>query len=240
MTNRIRKLIETQKRLLRDISHELRSPLARMQVAIDLAYKKYKPSDTDEFDRIEQEIEQLDSLIRELLAFVRIDTNINIDRITLDLYELICHIVDDIDYENQQKQTRREFEIECAGSVHVEGDPLLLHRALDNIIRNAHYYSPPDSLIHIRTNKIVNDVQIEIEDCGPGVPEEMLGEIFEPFVRVSPARESDTGGSGIGLAIAKRIIENHDGITAAFNKTNGGGLIVSITLPMKIEGRPGF
>ena len=107
--------------------------------------------------------------------------------------------------------TDQNINLQCTDSVEIDVDAKLLHRAIENIVRNARYYSPPDGEILINCHLKSDQVCISIEDEGPGVPEDMLENIFQPFVRVSSARESDTGGSGIGLAIAKRVIDSHGG-----------------------------
>lgn len=232
MTTRLSDLLNSQKQLLRDISHELRSPLTRIQVALDLARNKFKPTGIDELNRIEHEIENLDFLIRELLTFVRMDAHNTDSKASVDIVELLKDIVTDLNYEKQTTLTDSTINIQCPSSAFSEGQAQLLHRALENIIRNASYYSPVDGVIRIECAVVNNTICIQIADNGPGVPENMLERIFDPFVRVSVARESDTGGNGIGLAIAKRVIDIHQGKITASNRTNGNGLIVTIELPL--------
>ena len=236
MATRLNHLLDSQQQLLRDISHELRSPLTRIQVALDLARKKLATATNDELDRIETEIGNLEYLIRELLTFVKIDAYEKKNNMAkVDICELLHHIVDDINYVNQQDNPESNISIDSPKCVNVQADVQLLHRAVENIIRNANYYSPQNAAINIRCRVSSDHVTIEIEDNGPGVPEEMLEKIFEPFVRVSSAREADTGGSGIGLAIARRIIDIHEGKIKAENKIRGSGLIISITLPIQSD-----
>ena len=233
MTKRISELLDSQKQLLRDISHELRSPLTRIQVALDLARNKVESKALDELNRIEREIENLDSLIHELLTFVRLDGNNKDTKTKINIDELLNNINSDLNYEHQKSVSGNRIVLESEKSTNIEGYDQLLHRAIENIIRNACYYSPPQETVHITSAKTeTGHVRIQIEDNGPGVPDNMLEKIFDPFVRVSTARESETGGSGIGLAIAKRVIVIHDGNITAANKTQGHGLIVTIELPL--------
>ena len=232
MSERLSDLLDTQRQLLRDISHELYSPLARIRVALGLARNKYISMDSQELDRIETEIERLESLIRELLTFVKIEPNGKATTIEqIDLRELFNYIIEDAQYEQKQPVSKQKLELHCPKGLELYADARLLHRALENIVRNARYYSPNNATITIRCHQDSQNVCISIDDEGPGVPQDMLDKIFQPFVRVSKARETETGGSGIGLALAKRVIEIHDGFITAENKRNGNGLIVNITLP---------
>ncbi len=233
MSVRLRDLLAAQRQLLRDISHELRSPLTRIRVALGLARNKYQASGSEEIDRIEREIERLEFLIRELLTFVKIEPHneaASMSRVAIR--ELLEEVVHDAQYELQQFRTSNIINLQCNHNVDVKADARLLHRAIENIVRNACYYSPEDSAINVRCTLETGDVYISIEDEGPGVPQDMLEKIFQPFVRVSEARETNTGGSGIGLAIAKRVIDIHNGTISAMNKQNSKGLIVKITLPI--------
>lgn len=233
MAGRLNDLLNAKRQLLRDISHELRSPLNRIRVALDLVRTKSRVAGTDEFDRIEREVERLESLISELLMFVRIRSSNVLDTVAaVDLCELLAHIVDDAQYERLQQRSRAEIRLHCLGSVDVKGDARLLHRAIDNIVRNASYYSPANSVIDIRCEQVGTEVRVVVEDSGPGVPSDMLEQIFQPFVRVSAAREADTGGSGIGLAIVQRVIDMHHGTVSAKNRSVGTGLIVTVSLPV--------
>jgi len=232
MSIRLSELLDSKKQLLRDISHELNSPLARIRVAIELARNKYKASENEELDRIEKEIERLEVMIRELMTFVKIRSTADIAEMTqVNVQQILNIIVEDAQYEQERSPNRRRITLECANDITVNADERLLHRAIDNIVRNACYYSPENSEIVIRCHEDSNNVYISIEDQGPGVPENMLSKIFQPFVRVSSARESETGGSGIGLAIAKEVIEIHKGTVTAANKENDNGLIVTVVLP---------
>ncbi|WP_455206182.1 ATP-binding protein [Kaarinaea lacus] len=236
MSARLRDLLDAQQQLLRDISHELRSPLARIGVALELARNRYKPKNSEEFDRIERELERFELLIRELLTFVKLGPNSPATPATnIDICDLLSHVVDDVEYELKQTNDAKTINLHCFQSVEVKADPHLLHRAVENVVRNACYYSSKNTVINIHCNCNVQNVSITIEDEGPGVPEEMLEKIFQPFVRVSTAREADTGGTGIGLAIAKRVINSFHGTISAVNRPDQRGLVVTITLPIMQE-----
>lgn len=233
MAKRLSELLDSKRQLLRDISHELNSPLARIRVAIELARNKYKFSGNDELDRIEKEIERLEVMIRELMTFVKIRSTDDVYEITpVNIRQILDIIVEDAQYEQERSPEKRKIKLYCPYDINVKADERLLHRALDNIVRNACYYSPENSEIIIRCYEESEAVHISIEDQGPGVPDNMLGKIFQPFVRVSSARESDTGGSGIGLAIAKEVVDIHNGTVTAANKKNGSGLVVTVVLPL--------
>ncbi len=236
MSNRLSKLLETQRQLLRDISHELNSPLARIRVAIELARRKYKVNDSEELNRVEKETERLEFLIQELLTFVKIESVESVPDISVvDVKQILGYVAEDAEFERNQPPYQQTVEVDCPGQVLIEGNAQLLHRAVENIVRNACYYSPSNSLIQIRCRKKLGKVIITVEDQGPGVPKEMLRKIFQPFVRVSAAREMETGGSGIGLAIARRVIEIHNGTVTAENKADMSGLTVTIALPIHNE-----
>ena len=231
MANRLNQMLDAQRQLLRDISHELRSPLTRIRVALGLA-RNQPHAGAEQLDRIEREIERLEQLIRELLTFVRIGPSYaNACQEKVDVHEMLEQIAEDAAFEQKQNNKNQNIKINCPSKIETCADALLLHRAVENIVRNACYYSPDNSTIKIHCQTKDNAVIIAVEDSGPGIPQNMLEQVFQPFVRVSQARESDTGGSGIGLAIAKRVVELHRGTIEAYNKSNSEGLIVKITLP---------
>jgi len=233
MAERLRDLLNAKRQLLRDISHELRSPLARIRVAIDLARNKLNANSNEEIDRIEREIERLEFLIQELLTFASIQPLSNsTDTTRISVREMLENIIDDVGYELQHTRNTNLIKLLCENAIEIEADARLLHRAIENIVRNACYYSPSDAVIKIACYTQTGKLYITIEDEGPGVPQDMLEKIFQPFVRVSEARESQTGGSGIGLAIAKRVIEFHHGTIQASNKKDASGLIVTIVMPL--------
>jgi two-component system sensor histidine kinase CpxA len=215
-------------RLLRDISHELRSPLARMRVALGLA--RQPPADLSrQLDRLEGEIERLDSLISQVLKLARLHgTDVPFARETFDLDEMIEEVVHDANFEGAAKNCK----IALQGAAHaaVNGNRDLLRSAVENVLRNAVRYSPPDAPVEVSVSRGDSGIAILIRDHGPGVPDRELERIFEPFYRVAEARDRDTGGEGIGLAITAQVMKAHGGSATAANG-RGGGLEVRLNLP---------
>lgn len=226
MATALENSIENQKRLVRDISHELRSPLARLQIALELARQK---GSNKELDRIEQEAIRLNELIGQLLSMPDDSAPLND---TIDLVLLLESIIDDCTIEAEVKQVKLLLITECSESL-VAATVAQLHSAMENIIRNAIHYTSSNSQITIELRTINNTsgayFQVSVNDCGPGVPDEDLEQIFQPFYRVDRARNRETGGYGIGLAIVQRVIQRHKGSVSAKNTT--AGLSVQISLP---------
>lgn len=233
MAVRLEELLSAKRQLLRDISHELRSPLARIRVGLDLARKKYGESDCEDLDRIDLEIERLDLLISELLVFARIRSNKTLGSMSpVYLSDLLQQIVDDAAYELQQTPESAKVLLDVSQEVVVKADARLLHRAIENVVRNALRYSLKGGCVRISSMTDAGTARILIEDEGPGVPNDMLEKIFQPFVRVSSARETETGGTGIGLAIARRVVELHQGSIVACNRPGNKGFSVMVSLPL--------
>ncbi|MGB6307233.1 MAG: ATP-binding protein, partial [Steroidobacteraceae bacterium] len=214
--------------LLRDISHELRSPLARMRVALGLA--RQPPADLSrQLDRLEREIERLDSLISQVLKLARLHgTDAPFAREAFDLDEVIEEVVRDANFEGAVKNCR--VRLGGAASTAVQGNRDLVRSAIENVLRNAVRYSPQDSPVDVSVARSDSGVTILIRDGGPGVPERDLERIFEPFYRVAESRDRDTGGEGIGLAITAQVMKAHGGSAKAANR-QGGGLEVRLSLP---------
>jgi two-component system, OmpR family, sensor kinase len=214
--------------LLRDISHELRSPLARMRVALGLA--RQPPADLSrQLDRLEREIERLDSLISQVLKLARLHgTDAPFTREAFDLDEVIEEVVRDANFEGAVKNCR--VRMDGAANAAVNGNRDLLRSAIENVLRNAVRYSHQDSLIGVSVARSGTGVSILIRDGGPGVPAKDLEHIFEPFYRVAESRDRDTGGEGIGLAITAQVMKAHGGSASAANRREGG-LEVRLSLP---------
>lgn len=231
MAEHLETLIHSKQRLLQDLSHELCSPLARLQIAIELVRIK-SPFASKTFDRMELECLRLNTLIGEALDFARLDklTDV-INKSWMDLPTLINDLIDDANFEFAENRAR--IHRVDADTYLFFGDKRLIHRALENILRNALRYSPKDKMVVISLHKdlIQHKVYIDTEDDGPGVPEDQLTKIFNPFYRVDAARQKETGGYGLGLTIAKRAIELHDGEIHVKNR-EGGGLVLRIILPI--------
>jgi two-component system sensor histidine kinase CpxA len=232
MAERLNVLLDSQRGLLRDVSHELRSPLARVQAALGLARQRGAGAEK-ELDRIERETERLDELIGAILTFSRLDTGVyNVAHEPIDLGATLQEMVERARLEAADRGIRIDHA--HSGPASCMGDPLLLHSVLDNVLRNAVLYSPDNGLIEVGLTSEADEDRISrvirIRDQGPGVPDEMLTAIFEPFVRADAARARNQGGVGLGLAIARRAIQAQHGQIYAENLRQGG-LLVTIRLP---------
>jgi two-component system OmpR family sensor kinase len=228
MTQKLRALMISQRRLLHDVSHELRSPLARLQASIGLAMQQ--PEKIHEsLQRIAREGGRIDKLVSELLTLSKLETGVMHTRIeAIDMQDLLAGIIDDAQFEANAKNCRVIWRAKINGLV--DGDPELLQRALENVLRNAVKYSPVDNEITLTTqlDETARKLTVSILDQGPGVPESELKLIFEPFYRGS---NTNASGHGLGLAIAIRIVEAHTGSIIAGNREQGG-LKVDIVLPL--------
>jgi len=226
MAEKISQLLENQQRLLRDISHDLRTPLTRAQLAIALEQRQQQG---EQLPRISKELERVDQLLAELLTFSRLDAGqYPLDKRPLNLVNLVKELLDASQLEAEPKQLQLCYN--GPEQAMVFADELLLARALENIIRNAIKYAPNQTTITIDLGKSVAGWQLHIRDFGPGIPEASLLRIFEPFYRVSDSRTSATGGTGLGLAIASQAIRQHQGNISA-ELPDGGGLRIVVSLP---------
>ncbi len=233
MAERLQDVIESQQRLLRDVSHELRSPLARLQAALGLARQRGAGAVGEELGRIEREAERLDELIAQALSLTRLAAGVDsMRRETVDLAVLLHNVAEDAEFEAAQRGRHVILEIDKA--LPVDGDPELLHRAIENVVRNAIRYTDESTAVELALRREGSDAVITVRDHGPGAREQDLERIFDPFFRASEARDRASGGHGLGLAIARRAVELHDGRISAENIT-GGGLLVSIRLPLAAE-----
>lgn len=233
MATRLQSLVSNQKQLLSDISHELRSPLARMQLAVGLARKKLGVEVSVEIDRIEQETERLNELVGHSLTLSRLDAGaVYAKDDFIDMGELLQNIISDCDFEASEQNKSVNLKLNETFTINANGE--LLHRALENIVRNAIRYTEEGTSVDVELSQhIKNNLKIVISDQGKGIPEDKIDSLFEPFVRLSEARDRDSGGYGLGLAIAKRAIEFHQGQISAKNKI-GKGLLVEIVLPVDL------
>ena len=229
---RLKHLMDGQRRLLHDVSHELRSPLARLQAAVGLA--RQQPGNIEaSMDRIERESVRMDKLVDELLTLSRVEAGLGTARAdNIDLVELMNEVVQDATFEVDAGSTPVAFAtdadaLDCAS---FRGNAEMLHRAVENVVRNAVRHTPPGGRIHItgKHDAVRREMKITIADEGPGVPATELESIFEPFVRGTTAR--GTSGHGLGLAIARKVVEAHGGSISASNRA-AGGLVVEIRLP---------
>lgn len=233
MAEQIETLVTGQQRLLRDISHELRSPLTRLGVALEMARRNAPPETTALLERIDLESGRLNELISQLLTLNRLEQGTGPgQREPLDLAHLVKDVCDDADFEAAPRGIQIDTDLPSRAAV--TGQSELLRRALDNLLRNAIRYSPDGGRIETTLRQQGEDWLLQVSDRGPGVEEQHLGQLFEPFFRADDAR-TPGGGSGLGLAIAARAIQKHGGHIKASNR-EGGGLQVSLRLP--VEGSP--
>lgn len=230
MAERIEDLVAAQKRLLRDISHELRSPLARLGVALELARKQEGTAAQEKsLQRIELEAGRMNEMIGQLLSLARLENDgSGQQKKEFDLSELLTRLVQDADFEARNRGCR--VDLAAVAPLRFLGSEQLLARALENVIRNAVKYTAENSNVSVELNPVADEILIRILDQGPGVPEAALDKLFEPFYRVATARDRQSGGTGIGLAIAERAITLHKGRVKAANAPQGG-LLVEISLP---------
>ena len=234
MAERIEELMTARQRLLRDISHELRSPLARLNVALELARQRSGDEATGALDRIGREAERLNDLIGQLLTLTRLENGGDrIAREPVSLTQLVQAIAADADFEAQTRQ--RTVRAVVHDDATVQGSEEMLRRGIENVVRNAVRYTAPNTQVDISVCRRRADSRevavIGVRDRGPGVPEDALSRMFLPFYRVADARDRQTGGTGIGLAITERAVRLHDGTVTAGNAPDGG-LIVEIVLPV--------
>jgi len=227
LAQRLKQLIVGQRRLFHDVSHELRSPLARLNAAVDLA--RQQPDRLDEWlGRIERESGRMDALVGEVLALARLDAEgaqHPPERLAIDV--LLEELIPDAEFEAEANDCR--IQLLQTDMAEVMMQPELLSRALENVVRNAIHHTRKGSAVTLAVVRTATEVAIEVCDCGPGVPEQELETIFEPFFRSE--QNSQPGGYGLGLAMAHRIVQTHHGRIKAANLPQGG-LSVSITLPL--------
>ncbi|KAB8061540.1 MULTISPECIES: sensor histidine kinase [Janthinobacterium] len=239
MTSRLRNLMDSQTRLLHDVSHELRSPLARLQAAIGLAHQQPDKMDAS-MQRIERESERMDKLIGELLTLSRLEAGAS-SPLSEDvgIADLLHDIMEDARYEAKARQVDIALAGDAAiADAAVTGRPELLARAVENVVRNAVKHSPDGGTVEVNLSRLHDGKQdllrIAVLDRGPGVASADLARIFQPFFRASNTQHS-TDGHGLGLAIAQHVISAHGGRIGA-SLRSGGGLCVEMLLPVKTPG----
>ena len=233
MAERLESLVDAQKLLLRDVSHELRSPLARLSVALELAREDSDPAAAPHLDRIERETERLNLLIGQLLTLSSMEALEEVaNRKPLSLNSIIERMLPDAEYEARQRECTVAFHADDQCTI--SGNQELLYRAIENVIRNAIRYTENGTEVEIRLAESMKNgsrqVEIDVSDRGPGIPENQREAILRPFYRVDYARSPKTGGFGVGLAIADRAVRLHHGAMSAANR-EGGGATFRITLP---------
>jgi two-component system, OmpR family, sensor histidine kinase CpxA len=232
MASRIEALVAGQRQLISDVSHELRSPLARLNVALDLGRKR--KGDDPAFDHMQQDLILLDEMIGRLLTLARLDTSaVPVSMTSLNLSELVSEVVRNADFESYQRNSHVTFS--AHETCFVQGNAELLHSAIENVVRNAVRYTESGTTVEVvlEPEKESNPLsaRLIVRDYGPGVSESELQSIFQPFYRVADARDRQSGGAGLGLAIADRVIRIHGGTIRAQN-SEPQGLRVEILLPL--------
>lgn len=232
MADHLRSLMDGQRRLLHDVSHELRSPLARLQAAIGLIRQQPEKLETY-LGRIEREGVRMDKLVGELLTISRLEAGVisSMDE-EINMDDLISGVVDDARFEAGASGHTVDFS--GRSKMLIKGNAELLHSAIENVIRNAIGHTPAGSkvFVEVRLSSDGSKVLLAICDQGPGIPENEISEIFEPFYRGHGSKRTD--GHGLGLAIARRVVEAHGGTVRASNM-GYGGLCVELALPVKLS-----
>jgi two-component system sensor histidine kinase CpxA len=226
MAHRIQTLMTAERRLLQDISHELRSPLARLNFAAELA--RTAPDRQIAMDRIQRDIDRLSMLVGELLEITRAEGDPAARRMqAVDVNKLVIDVVEACELDATAQGCT--VVVDGTSSQTIEGDPELLRRAIENVLRNAVAHAPHQSVVTLSLTEDANGVTVAVRDRGPGVPDDLLTNIFAPFYRVDESRELQTGGIGLGLSITSRAIQLHHGSVRAENAHPG--LRVLLTLP---------
>jgi len=229
MAARIQSLLQKQQELLGDISHELRSPLTRLGVSLELVRR----GKTDAIGHMQADLDRLDNLIGQILTLTRLQTRDDRkSEIPVNLRPILESVAEDARFEVEEDGI--SVVISRADDCWLSGDPTLLRSCIENVVRNAVHYTRPGTDVALTLDVIGNgskSARILVADHGEGIPPEALGHIFEPFYRVTESLEHQTGGTGLGLSIAQRIATVHGGTISARNRP-GGGLEMEITLPV--------
>ncbi|MGI9203633.1 MAG: HAMP domain-containing sensor histidine kinase [Woeseiaceae bacterium] len=230
MATNLQRAAQQQTELSRNISHELRSPLARMRVAVELARRK--AGELSEFARLDDEAERLDELIGQILSYTKLDALPQKGNVKIDVAEVVAEVAENVNFECRSDSARGvSVHTSASSAISIPGHYEVLVSAVENVVRNAVRHSAPGSQVTISVDAETHNVRIEICDAGPGVQPEEIPRLFEPFFRTRESAEADgNGGTGLGLAIARRAVELHNGEITARNREEGG-LCVVIKLP---------
>ena len=233
MAERVEDLVAAHKRLMSDISHEIRSPLQRMDVAVTLARENYGSDVEIYLNRVELEVGRIDAMVEELLTLTRAESQASLESEPVEIDALVRSVVDDAAFEGQLEGKHIVSDLK---TLTVRGDEALLKRALGNVVHNAIRYTRQKTDVKIEIKEEDGYAVIFVTDQGNGVPEEELEKIFLPYYRTDKARERSRGGTELGLTITRRIIESHKGDIGAHNVPTTGGLVVKIRLPLDSAG----
>jgi two-component system sensor histidine kinase CpxA len=227
MADRIESLVTSQQRLSRDVSHELRSPLARMNVALEIAKKKSNDETKPVLHRIENEAFRLNEMISRILTLSKLESGSDdFERARINLKELVEDVAEDAAFEAEAKG--KSVNVVKNDDCRVMGSETLIRSAVENVLRNAVRYTAEGTSVDVALASKNGKAVVTITDHGGGVPDAELTNLFRPFYRVSESRERATGGIGLGLAIAQQAVKAHKGTIAAANRN--GGLAVEIVL----------
>jgi two-component system sensor histidine kinase CpxA len=228
MAEHIEALVTAEKRLTQDISHELRSPLARLNVALVLARSKSNEETKPLIDRIGSESNMLNEMLSRLLTLSKLESGSgDFDKMEVNLTKVFHHVVADADFEAQAKG--KSVKVLNEEQIKVFGNENLLKSAIENVLRNAVKYTKDNTAVEVSLSKNGMGAIVSVRDHGTGVPENELEKLFKPFYRLQTARDRKTGGIGLGLAIAERAVNAHDGTISAKNLDDG--LLVEIKVP---------
>ncbi|MDR3734637.1 MAG: HAMP domain-containing sensor histidine kinase [Acidobacteriaceae bacterium] len=232
MAQRIQTLLMTERQLLQDVSHELRSPLARLTFEAEMVRST---TDRDAAaTRLRRDVERLSELVGTLIDMARAEGEPgDVEMETLCLNDLLLITAEDSEIEAQAAGCR--VVVEAPQEINLQGNAELLRRAIENILRNAIRYTPPESAVEVRLEREANCARITIRDYGPGIPEQLRERIFDPFFRADASRDERTGGLGLGLAIARRAARVHHGDITAVDASPGA--LLTMTLPLHPEVR---
>lgn len=226
MAGRLEDLVAAQQRLLSNVSHELRSPLTRLQVAMGIVRQKAPEGLDRALDRIERESDRLENMIAQILKLSRFENEMHhVEWQTIDLQEVVAKVVEDARFEAEPRHI--SITLESNGPIKMTGDPQLLHSSVDNVVRNALRFSPEEGTLRVVLNASNNLATLQIIDQGPGVPDDKLARLFDPFYRL----DQTNTGAGLGLNIALQAVQMHEGRIYAENNAPNG-LIVNIEIPL--------
>jgi two-component system sensor histidine kinase CpxA len=235
MASKIEELVSRQRQLISDVSHELRSPLARLNVALDLG--RERKGNDPAFEQMQEDLQLLDEMIARLLTIAKLDISApQVPMTDVDLAELLSQIARKAEFES--RNPNGVIKLTTSGQCVVRGSAELLHSAIENVVRNAIRYTENGTSVEIRMESEGSSsgasVRLIVRDYGPGVPEGELKNIFRPFYRLTDARDRQSGGTGLGLAIADRVVRIHAGTIRAENAAPRG-LRIIIVLPQSSE-----
>lgn len=231
MADRIQVLVQRRQELLADISHELRSPLTRISVSLELLRR----GESDVLDKMESDLEQMNKMIGQILMLTRLDLQPSqVSAAPVDLVPILRRIASDAEFEMHSEDKR--VTVSTPETCTVRGDAGLLHSCIENVVRNAVHYTPAGTAVEITLRAMLESTgksqcEVLIQDHGPGVPPSTLPFLFQPFYRVSQSRDLREGGTGLGLSISQKIAELHHGVISAANRVDQSGLSIRLVLP---------